>query len=108
MFINDLPDNLVCNPKLFTDDVSLNVVMLDKNISTNYLKDDLIDWSVKWKMVFNPDTNKPAEEVIFTNRNSTSYDTRSFPGVDVKTVDFHKHLGFVLAKLIILNMLTAK
>ena len=47
-------------------------------------------------MVFNPDPNKPAEEVIFTNRNSTSYDTLSFPGVDVKTADFHKHLGFVL------------
>ena len=41
VFINDLPDNLVCNPNLFTDDVSLNVVMLDKNINTNYLKDDL-------------------------------------------------------------------
>ena len=25
IFINDLPDNLVCNPKLFADDVSLNV-----------------------------------------------------------------------------------
>ena len=47
-------------------------------------------------MVFHPDPNEPAEEVIFTNRNSTSYDTWSFSGVDVKTVDFHKHLGFVL------------
>ena len=25
------------------------------------------DLSVNWKMVFNPDTNKPAEEVLFTN-----------------------------------------
>ena len=64
-----------------------------------YLKDDLNklhELSVKWKMDFNPDPNKPAEEVIFTNRNSTSYDTLSFWGMDVKTVDFHKHLGFVL------------
>ena len=29
-FINDLPDNLVCNPKLFADDVSLSAVMYDK------------------------------------------------------------------------------
>ena len=63
MFINNLPDNLVCNPKLFADDVSLNSVMIDKNIGTNYLKDDLNrlhGWSVKWKMV----SNKPAEEVF--------------------------------------------
>ena len=63
------------------------------------LKDDLNrlhEWSVKWEMVFNPDPNKPAEEVMFTNRNSTSYDTLTFSDVDVKTVDFHKHLGFVL------------
>ena len=26
------------------------------------------DWSVKWKMVFNPDSTKPAEEVLFTTR----------------------------------------
>ena len=44
----------------------------------------------------NPDPNKPAEEVIFTNRNSTSYDTVSFSGVDVKPVDFHRHLDLVL------------
>ena len=31
-FINDLPDNLNCNPKLFDDDVSLNAVMYDDNM----------------------------------------------------------------------------
>ena len=29
-FINDLYDNLIYKPKLFTDDVSLNVVMYNK------------------------------------------------------------------------------
>ena len=47
-------------------------------------------------MIFNVDPNKPAEEVIFTNRNSTSNDTVSLSGVNVKPVDFHKHSGFVL------------
>ena len=28
-FINDLPNNLICNPKLFSNDVSLNAVMYD-------------------------------------------------------------------------------
>ena len=39
---------------------------------------------------------KPAEAIIFTNRNSTSYETVAYAGVDVQPVDFHKHLGFVL------------
>ena len=32
VFINYLPDNLVCNPKLFADDVSFIAVMHDKHI----------------------------------------------------------------------------
>ena len=58
IFINDLVDNLACNPKLFADDVSLNAVMHDKNIGTKNLRDDLAalhTWSTNWKMVFNPD-----------------------------------------------------
>ena len=72
-FINDLPDNLICNPKFFADDVSLNAVMYDNDICIKHLKDDLNrlhEWSVKWKMLFNPEPSKPAEEVIFTNRNN--------------------------------------
>jgi hypothetical protein len=45
--------------------------------------------------MFNPYSSKPAEEVIFTNRNSTSYENVS-SGVDVMSVDNHKHLGFIL------------
>ena len=92
-------DNLICNPKLFADDVSLNAVMYEKNVCTNSLNDDLkriYEWSVKWKMIFNPDPTKPAEEVIFTNRNLTLYDPVSYSGVNVMQVDYHKHLGFIL------------
>ena len=73
--------------------------MYDKNKCTKYLKHDLhrlYEWSVKWKMIFNPDPTKPAEEVIFTNRNSSSYETVLYAGVAVKPVDHHKHLGFIL------------
>ena len=66
--------------------------MYDKSLCTNYLNDDLnslCDWSVKWKMMFNPDPSKAAEEVIFTNRNSTSYETVSYSVVDVMSVDNH-------------------
>ena len=32
IFINDLPDNLICNTKLFAGDVSFNAVMYEKNM----------------------------------------------------------------------------
>ena len=71
-----------------------------KKMSTNSLNDDLqslYGWSVKWKMmIFNPDPSKPAEEVIFTNRNLTLYDPVSYSGVDVMQVAYHKHFGFIL------------
>ncbi len=41
IFINDLPDNIICNPKRFADDVSLNGFMYDKNSCTENLSDDL-------------------------------------------------------------------
>ena len=72
---------------------------MKKNVCTKFLNDDLnrlYEWSVKWKMIFNPDPTKPAEEVIFTNRNSTLYETASYSGVDLMPAEYHKHLGFIL------------
>ena len=63
------------------------------------MEDDLntlYEWSAKWKMIFNPDPNKPAEKVIFSNKNSSSYETVSYAGVEVTRVDYRKHLGFIL------------
>ena len=63
------------------------------------MEDDLntlYEWSAKWKMIFNPDPNKPAEKVIFSNKNSSSYESVSYAGVEVTRVDYHKHLGFIL------------
>ena len=39
---------------------------------------------------------KPAEEIIFANRNSTSYEAGSYSGVDVTIIDYHKHVDFTL------------
>ena len=40
-------------------------------------------------MVFNTDANKPAKEIIFTNRNYTWYDTIYFAEHDVMPVSNH-------------------
>ena len=57
IFINDLPNKLVCNPKLFVDDVSLDAVMFDHEQATGHLNSDLKlihEWSLKWKMIIQP------------------------------------------------------
>ena len=68
IYINDLPDGLTTNARLFADDVSLFSVVDNINLSATNLNSDLSKinaWANQWKMIFNPDTNKKAQEVIF-------------------------------------------
>ena len=72
VYINDLPNELKSNVKLFADDTSLFTVVKDKNESGNILNNDLFSisrWAYKWKMFFNPDPKKPAQEVLFSRKN---------------------------------------
>ena len=99
IFVNDLADNLVCNPKLFADDVSLNEHMHDIPISTARLERDLDvinRWGHRWKMLFNPDPAKPANEVIFTNRDINNLPILTFSGEAIQSIKSHKHLGLIL------------
>ena len=41
VFINDLPEHLICNPKPFADDVSLNAIVYDEKYSTENIEHDL-------------------------------------------------------------------
>ena len=71
IYINDLSENLVSNPKLFADDTSLFSVIFDKDLSAKNLNDDLNrinNWTFQWKMSFNPDPNKQAQEVLFSRK----------------------------------------
>ena len=68
IYINDLSENLVSNLKLSADDTSLFSVIFDKDLSAKNLNDDLNrinNWAFQWKMSFNPDPNKQAQEVFF-------------------------------------------
>ena len=65
VYINDLPDGLKSNAKLFADDTSLFTIVKDKNESAIILNDDLqliSSWAYKREMLFNPDPKKPAQE----------------------------------------------
>ena len=61
IYINDLPDNLVSNPKLLADETSLFSTVTDPNVMPNQINNDLHNistWVYQCKMNFNPDTSK--------------------------------------------------
>ena len=60
IYINDLPDGLSSNVKLFADDTSLFSVVHDIHSSASDLNKDLKtinEWAFQWKMSFNLDPN---------------------------------------------------
>ena len=68
VYINDICSNLSTNVKLFADDTSLFSIVNDANKSFENLSNDLCiisNWAYQWKMSFNPDRSKQAQEVIF-------------------------------------------
>ena len=70
IYINDLTEDLSTNAKLFADDTSLFSVIHDIQTSANNLNKDLeriCNWATQWKMNFNPDTTKQAQEVILVD-----------------------------------------
>ena len=86
--------------KLFADDTSLFSVVHNMNASTSNLNNDLNkikNWSIQWKMNFNPDPNKQAQEVIFSRKlQNKNCNQVYFNHNSVKQVLFQKHLGMYL------------
>ena len=65
--INDLADGLSSNRKLFVE--SLFLVIHDIGTSANELNNDLYQinkWAFQWKMSFNLDLSKQAQEISFS------------------------------------------
>ena len=74
--INDLPNSLHSNPKLFVDDTSLFSTIQDTTTSTVSLNNDLTkisEWAVQWKMNVNPDPSKQAQELLFSRKKFLSH-----------------------------------
>ena len=71
IYINDLPSELKSNVKLFADDTAFFTVVKDKNESANILNNDIQSistWDYNWEMLFNPDSSKTAQEVLFSRK----------------------------------------
>ena len=69
VYINDLPEGLTTNAKLFADDTSFFSFVHDSTPSSVLLNNDsqkFSQWTYQWKMIFNPDVSKQVQEVIFS------------------------------------------
>ena len=69
LFLIYINEGLSTNAELFADNTSLFSVIHDIQTSTNNLNKHLgriSNWATQWKMNFNPDTTKQAQEVIFS------------------------------------------
>ena len=113
VYINDLEDGIKSSVKFFADDTHLFSVVRDPQVTADELNHDLnliSKWAHQWKMSFNPDPSKPAEEILFSQkRKSPVHPPIYFNGIEVKRVNDHTHLGFTLdSKLSFAKHLTDK
>ena len=100
--INDLPDGLISLCKIFADDASLFSKVRNINNSANKLNDDLekiSQWAYQWKMQFNRDTNKQANEVTFSCKSDSA--SVFLPPIkrnnnSIPKCPSQKHLGIML------------
>ena len=102
VYINDHPKNLETVAKLSAGDTSLFSAVHDFLHSTEIMKNDLIKMSkleYQWKMSFNPELTKSAQEVIFS-RTSKKIDHSAiyFNDARVAYTNCQKHLGMYLDK----------
>ena len=97
---NGLPDRLNLMCKIFVDDTPFFSKANDKSDSNSQLNPDLTKiskWSFQWKMSFNPDPNKQAIEVCFSNKRDKGNDPPlHFNCTDVRVADSQKNSGLVL------------
>ena len=55
------------------------------------------NWAIQWKMLFNPDPNKQAVEMLFSKkREKDNYPLLTFNGDKIQTAISQKHLRLVL------------
>ena len=74
-FINDIPEGIQSNIKIFADDTSIFSVMKDRISASVTLNEDLYlisKWAYSWKMSFNPDPSKQATEIVFSKNDLIS------------------------------------
>ena len=81
----------------YGDDTSLFSVTHGITTSPNELNNDLkkiSDWAFQWKMTFNPDPRKQAQEVTFSRKlKNVSHPPSVFNNANVSSCKSQKYLG---------------
>ena len=96
IYVNYLGKDRSSTVKLFADDISIFSIVHDIDLSSKQLNDDLkkvSDWAYWWKMSFNPDLSKQAQEVTFSRKASRAdHPVVTFNNSLVAQTPFQKHL----------------
>ena len=86
--------------KLFADDTSIFSVVHDVAVSAKQLNDDLnkiSEWAFQWKMAFNPDLFKQAQEIVFSPKTRKIIHLKlNFNNSPIVQSTCQKHLGLYL------------
>ena len=96
VFINDLPNIVKSDIRLFADDTSLYIITDDIQESAKKLNIDLQEinkWAKKWLVNFNP---TKTESLLITTKKYSSIPPLVFDGKIVTEVNSHKHLGIII------------
>ena len=100
IYVNELPNGLKSECKLFADDTSLFSVVHDISTSASNINNDLMlisNWVFQWKMSFNPDPSKQAQEKIFSRKKmKSSHPSMYFNNIPASSISVQKHLGMLL------------
>ena len=108
IFINDIPEGIQSNIKIFADDTSIFSVLKDNDRDSAILSEDLnltSNWAFRWKMSFNPHPSKQAKEIVFSKKRCvTQLPVLMFNNNVISSTDSHKYLGMILdSKLSFIN-----
>ena len=102
IYINDLPNELESNVKLFADDTHLFTIVKNINEILSILNNDLLlisKWAYHWKILFNPDPTKLAQEVLFSKKKKIqTHPMITLNNIQVDQVRYQKHLGILLGE----------
>ena len=97
IYIKDFSNGLNSNLKLFGDDTSLFSFVHNFTDSANLLNSDLSkinEWVLPWKMSFNPNPTKQAQEISHKTSQINHQGFR-FNNNLVNVSSIHKHLGII-------------
>ena len=96
LYINDLPDNLQSQVRLFADDTAVYLTVQGKNDSDRLQRDldYLQEWEVKWDMEFNP---SKCQVIHITRSRNPIKNKYMMHGQILDSVDNARYLGVDIA-----------